>query len=78
MTLLVFSVVLYLTVSVKAQDCTALANAGNCEFYTHCVERKFRCGTNGHPLDYGYKYCGYLTNKQSCFTPAVRILLLSL
>ena len=78
MTLLVFVVVLYLTVTVKAQDCTALANDGNCDFYTQCVEQKFQCGTNGYPLAYGNRYCHSLTNKQSCFTPDVSILLLSL
>ena len=73
MTLLVFSVVLYLTVTVNAQDCTALANASNCDFYTRCVESRFQCGTNGYPLAYGHRYCRKFTNKQSCFTSAVSI-----
>ena len=73
MTLLVFAVVLYLTAAVKAQDCTALANAGNCNFYTQCVEPRFQCGTNGYPLAYGERYCCHFTKKQSCFTPAVSI-----
>ena len=73
MTLLVFSVVLYLTVTVNAQDCTALANASNCDFYTRCVESRFQCGTNGYPLAYGDRYCRNFTNKQSCFTSAVSI-----
>ena len=73
MTLLVFAVVLYLTVTVKAQDCTALANDGNCDFYTQCVEPRFQCGTNGYPLAYGDRYCRHFTNKQSCFTPEVSI-----
>ena len=71
MTLLVFAVVLYLTVTVKAQDCIALANDGNCDFYTQCVEPRFQCGTIGYPLAYGDKYCHHSTNKQSCFTTDV-------
>ena len=71
MKLLLFSVVFYLAVTVKAQDCTALANAGNCDFYTQCVEQRFQCGTNGYPLAYGDKYCHRFTNEQSCFTSAV-------
>ena len=73
MALLVFAVVLYLTLTVKAQDCTALANDDNCDFYTQCVERKFQCGTNGYPLAYGDRYCRHLTKKQNCFTPDVSI-----
>ena len=66
--------VFYLTVFiVKAQDCTALANAGNCGFYTRCVETKFQCGTNGYPLAYGDRYCRRFENKQNCFTSAVSI-----
>ena len=73
MTLLVFSVVFYLIATVNAQDCTALANASNCDFYTQCVEPRFQCGTNGHPLACGDRYCHNFTNKQSCFTSAVSI-----
>ena len=73
MTLLVFSVVLYLTVTVNAQDCIALANTSNCDFYTQCVEPRFQCGTNGYPLAYGDRYCSKFTNKQSCFTSTVSI-----
>ena len=78
MTLLVFAVMLYLTVTVKAQDCTALANDGNCDFYTQCVEPRFQCGTNGYPLAYGDRYCHNFTNKQICFDTAVRIYYFSL
>ena len=73
MTLLVLSVVLYLTVTVKAQNCTVLANTGNCDFYTQCVELRFQCGTNGYPLAYGDRYCHRLNNNQSCLTSAVSI-----
>ena len=73
MMLLVFSVVLYLTVTVEAQDCTALANNGSCDFYTQCVEPRFKCGANGYPLAYGDRYCRRFTNKTSCFTTAVSI-----
>ena len=71
MTLVVFAVVLYLAVTVKAQDCTALANDGNCDFYTQCVEPRFQCGTNGYPLAYGDRYCRSCINKKDCFTTAV-------
>ena len=71
--LLVLSVVFYLTVTVKAQNCTALANTGNCDFYTQCVEPRFQCGTNGYSLDYGDRYSHRLKNNQSCFTSAVSI-----
>ena len=73
MTLLVFAVVLCLAVTAKAQDCTALANDGNCDFYTQCVEPRFQCDTNGYPLAYGDRYCHYLSSNQSCFTTAVSI-----
>ena len=73
MTLLVFAVVLYLAVTVKAQDCTALANAGNCDFYTQCVEARFKCGPDGYPLAYGDKYCRRFTKNSNCFTPDVSI-----
>ena len=73
MTILVFAVVLYLTVIVNAQDCTVLANVGNCDFYTQCIEPRFQCGTNGYPLAYGNRYCHNFKNKQSCFTSAVSI-----
>ena len=73
MKLLLFAFVFYLAVTVKAQDCTTLANAGNCDFYTQCVEARFQCGANGYPRGYGDKYCRQFTNKQSCLTPTVSI-----
>ena len=71
MKLLLFAVVFYLAVNGKAQDCTALANAGNCNFYTQCVEARFQCGTNGYPRAYGDRYCHQFTNERTCFTSAV-------
>ena len=76
MTLLVFAVVLYLTATVKAQDCTALANDGNCDFYTQCVEQQLQCGTNDYGLECGDRYC--CDFKYNCFTPAVSVLVFSL
>ena len=73
MKLLLFAVLFYLAATVKTQDCTALANAGNCDFYTQCVEPRFQCGTNGYPIAYGDRYCRQFTNKQSCFTSEVSI-----
>ena len=78
MTLLVFAMVLYLTVTVKAQYCNPLANTGNCDFYTQCAESRFQCGTNGYPLAYGDRYCRHLSNKQSCLTFDVSILVFCL
>ena len=72
MALLMVAVVLSIgAVIVKTQVCASLANVGNCEFYTQCVEERFQCGTNGYPLAYGDKYCRRLKNKQNCFTFAV-------
>ena len=73
MKLLLLAVVFCLLVTSKAQDCTALANAGNCDFYTQCVEPRFKCGAKGYPLGYGDKYCRRFVNKRSCFTSAVSI-----
>ena len=52
----------------KAQVCTALANDGNCDFYTQCVDKKFQCRTNDYPLAYGDRYCRNFKKKESCFT----------
>ena len=57
-----------------AQRCKVLANDGNCDFYTKCVEPRFQCEDNGYPIAYGDRYCNLFTNKQSCFTSAVSIL----
>ena len=73
MMLLVFAAVLSLTATAKAQDCTALANDGNCDFYTQCVEPRFLCDTNKYPFAYGDGLCHNFTNKQNCFTTAVSI-----
>lgn len=73
MKILLFAVVFCLAATAKAQNCTALANAGNCDFYTQCVEPKFQCDTSGYPLAYGDRYCRRFTNGQSCFTSAVSI-----
>ena len=48
----------------KAQDCTALANAGNCDFYTQCVDTKFQFSTNGYSLAYGDRYCCQFTKNK--------------
>ena len=76
MTLLVFAVVLYLAVTVKAQNCTGLANDGNCDFYTMCVNRKLRCGTDDYGLGCGDRFC--CNFKNDCFTSAVSVLVFSL
>ena len=54
----------------NAQDCTALAAAGNCDFYPQCVEARIPCG---YALNYGEKYCHRFANVLSCFSPEVYI-----
>ena len=76
MTFLLVTVILYLLSTATAQDCTALANAGNCDFYTQCVEERFQCGSNGYPLGYGDTYCRRFQNQSSCFTSTVSICLI--
>ena len=34
-----------------SQDCTALAAAGNCDFYPQCVEARIPCGSSGYALN---------------------------
>ena len=55
----------------NAQDCTALAAAGNCDFYPQCVETIIPCDTTGYALNYGEKYCRRFANFLSCFSPEV-------
>ena len=71
MSLFLATVILYLLTDTTAQDCTALANAGNCDFYTQCVEQRFQCGLNGYPLGYGDLYCHRFQQQSSCVTSNV-------
>ena len=71
MTLLVFAVVLYLTVTVKAQECRALAHTGDCDFYSQCVESRFQCITNEYSLACDDRYCCHIT--KNCFTSEVSV-----
>ena len=34
-----------------------MAKADDCDFYIKCIEPAFKCGNNGYPVAYGYKYC---------------------
>lgn len=56
-------------------DCQALANDGDCSFYSQCVENKIPCGINGYALSYGDKFCELLTAEQldkgGCFDSKV-------
>ena len=52
--------------------CTALAKAGDCDFYAECVEAKFQCGSEGYPLSYGDRYCHQFMDNLDCFTSQVR------
>ena len=74
MNLLVITVIFYQLLSAttaQQPNCTALANAGNCTFYTQCVEPRFRCGSSGYPLAYGDRYCRKFVQESSCFTSSV-------
>ena len=73
MSLLLNAVIFYqlLSATTAQQDCTALANAGNCTFYTQCVEPRFQCGSSGYPLGYGDRYCRKFEEESSCFTSSV-------
>ena len=55
----------------NAQDCTALAAAGSCDFYPQCVEKRIPCGTTGYALNYGEKYCLKFASLLTCFSPEV-------
>ena len=62
---------LCLTAQSTAQvDCTALANAGNCNFYD-CLNTRFQCGPTDYPLAYGKRYCLRFASKSNCFTAPV-------
>ena len=72
MSLLLITVIFYQLLSATtAQDSTVLANAGNCDFYTQCVEPRFQCGSSGYPLGYGDRYCRKFGQESSCFTSSV-------
>ena len=76
MSFLLITVIFYQLLSATtAQDCTALANAGNCDFYTQCVESRFQCGNSGYPLGYGDRYCRKFQQQSNCFTSSVSTLL---
>lgn len=38
-------------------DCRLMAENGNCEFYTKCLEQRLQCGSEGYAVAYGYKFC---------------------
>ena len=63
--------IIFIFASVNAQDCTALAAAGNCDFYPQCVETRIPCGSTGYALDYGNKYCRRLVRSLKCFNSEV-------
>ena len=56
-----------------AQNCTALAAEGNCDFYPQCVETRIPCGTSGYALNYGERYCTRFTDQLNCFTSEVYV-----
>ena len=74
MSLFLITVIVYQLLSAttaQQRNCTALANAGNCDFYTQCVEPRFQCGSSGYPLGYGDKYCRKFGEESICFTSSV-------
>lgn len=52
--------------------CEGLALAGNCSFYSMCVEKRVPCGPNGYALGYGGKYCIKFTENADEFSKDVR------
>ena len=40
-----------------SQDCSQLAESGDCTFYSSCVEDQIPCGDLGYALNYGKRYC---------------------
>ena len=52
----------------QAQECSELADAGNCDFYSECVNTKIDCATDKYEysLSYGEVYCDRFDSSQ-CF-----------
>ena len=50
------------------EECTELADAGNCDFYPECVNTKIDCATDKYEyaLSYGEVYCDRFDSSQ-CF-----------
>jgi hypothetical protein len=40
-----------------ADKCSDQINNLSCDFYTQCLETKYKCGPTGYPVGYGFKYC---------------------
>jgi len=61
---------LTLLVAALTQDCKNLPFAPkNCDYYTQCLEPKFKCGPTGYPIGYGNKYCNKFLEFFNDFTP---------
>ena len=52
--------------------CEGLALAGNCSFYSLCMEKRVPCGPDGYALGYAGKYCVKFTENLNEFTKDVR------
>jgi hypothetical protein len=58
-------------IPVKSQNCTSLANNGDCLFYTHCVQPRLQqCGgiKSGFLSNYAHRYCSRFNDESDCFT----------
>jgi hypothetical protein len=42
---------------INSQNCDELSKNGDCQYYTQCLEPKYKCGPTGYPIGYGFKYC---------------------
>ncbi|CAG8835571.1 29546_t:CDS:2, partial [Gigaspora margarita] len=62
------------TVSSPISSSTSLADAScnnpvpnSCDFYTKCLDNKFKCGPTRYPIKYGDKNCKKFINEQVQF-----------
>ena len=56
---------------VVSQDCSQLAESGDCTFYSSCVENRIPCGELGYALNYGKRYCEAFGVHNNHFTNSV-------
>lgn len=53
---------------ILSNECDELLEKPHdCEFYSKCLEEKFKCGSKGYPIGYGYKYCLRFLDKFDIF-----------
>lgn len=58
----IISIFIFLAEARRIQgNSSCKTSSSNCDFYK-CLENKNKCGSNGYPLSYGYKYCMKFAN----------------